>query len=184
MKFFKEKIMPSLVLCLMCAAICALLVGAYELTYVDNTGVMTDELTAGCEDIFGEGQYSILKDANGEVVLFNGITAVITDESGERCLFEIYADGYNTDGVHILVGIGVEGEVEGIYFLSCGETPGLGTKATDKGYLAKYKGISSSSAVPDVDNVTGASYTSKGLKSAIALAIDTYNENREAILSE
>lgn len=184
MKFFKEKIMPSLVLCLMCAVICALLVGAYELTYVDNTGVMTDELTAGCEDIFGDGQYSILKDANGEVVMFDGITAVITDDKGERCLFEIYADGYNTDGVHILVGIGSEGAIEGIYFLSCGETPGLGTKATDKEYLEKYKGINDADAVSEVDSVTGASYTSKGLKSAVSLAVETYNKNREAILSE
>lgn len=184
MRFFKEKIMPSIVLCLMCAVICGLLVGAYELTYVDNTGVMTDELKAGCEDIFGDGSYSILKDENGEVVEFDGVTAVITDEKGELCLFEIYESGYNKDGVHVLIGIGKEGSVEGIYFLSCGETPGLGTKATDKGYLKKYNGISDENDVSDVDNVTGASYTSKGLKSAVTLAVKTYNENREAILSE
>lgn len=184
MKFFKEKIMPSLVLCLMCAVICCMLVGAYELTYVDNTGVMTDDLKTGCEEIFGSGEYTILKDDGGNVILYDGVTAVITDDSKEKCLFEIYADGYNNDGVHVLIGIGNEGSVEGIYFLSCGETPGLGTKATDKSYLAKYKGINAASDVSDIDNVTGASYTSKGLKEAVTLAINTYNENREAILNE
>lgn len=183
MKFFKEKIMPSLVLCLMCAVICGLLVGAYELTYVDNTGVMTDELEAGCEDIFGEGKYDILKDVSGDVIVYDGITAVITDEEKTLCLFEIYKSGYNKDGVHVLVGIDKDGAVAGVYFLSCGETPGLGTKADDKDYLSKYNGISNETDVEFVDNVTGASYTSKGLKSAVMLAVKTYNENREAILN-
>ena len=47
----KEKIMPPLVLTLICVITSALLVAAYNITYVDTTGVITDELASGLTDI-------------------------------------------------------------------------------------------------------------------------------------
>lgn len=179
-----KKIMPTAVLCLICIVVCALLVGAYELTYVDNTGVMTDELNAGCEELFGEDDYSILKDADGNVLTFDGITSVITDKDRQIYIFEVSADGYNKNGIHVLVGIGENGAVEGVTYISCAETPGLGTKTNDPGYLAKYKGAATVDEVNAVDNVTGASYSSKGIKSAVAAAVKAYSENKEAIFVE
>ena len=184
MKFFKEKIMPSLVLCLICSLVCLLLVGAYELTYVDNTGVMTDELKAGCKEVFGSDDFEILKDADGNVVEFEGVTAAIVNKETKQCLFEIYEDGYSKDGIHVLVGMDENGAVAGVTFITCGETPGLGTKVNDKNYLAKFIGADNEAAVNSVDKVTGASYSSKGIKAAITTAVNTYSENREAIFGE
>ena len=45
---FNEKIKPSLVLTLICLITCALLVIAYEATYVDTTGVITDRKALKC----------------------------------------------------------------------------------------------------------------------------------------
>ncbi len=180
----KEKIMPSIVLCLICSIVCGLLVFAYEITYVDNTGVMTDELVAGCESINKDSEYEILKDENGDVVTLDGVTNVIVPTSDSKiCIFEIEADGYSKGGIHVLIGVNEDLTVAGIYYISCSETPGLGTKTTDKDFLEKFTGTNKET-LSEVDNITGASYSSKGIKSAITLAIETYEENKEAILGE
>ena len=51
----KDKIMPPLVLTIICIVVSGLLVLAYNATYVDNTGVLTDDMKKGCEEIFGKG---------------------------------------------------------------------------------------------------------------------------------
>ena len=56
----KDKIMPPLVLTIICIVVSGLLVLAYNATYVDNTGVLTDDMKKGCEEIFGKGDYEIM----------------------------------------------------------------------------------------------------------------------------
>lgn len=181
----KAKILPSLVLCLICAIVCALLVGAYELTYVDTTGVMTDELKKGCESIYPGIEFEILKDENGELVTFDGVKAVIVPTTGDEkiCVFEIAAHGYSKGGIHVLVGVNEDMTVKSVYYVSCGETPGLGTKTQNSDYLAKYEGVTADD-VDDIDNITGATYSSRGLKKAVNLAIECYEQNKEAIFNE
>lgn len=180
----KAKILPSLVLCLICAIVCGLLVGAYELTYVDNTGVMTDELKEGCKSINENSEYEILKDENGDVVIFDGTVATMVPSADSKTvIFEIEEDGYSKGGIHVLVGVNEDLTVAGVYYISCGETPGLGTQTTNDSFLEKFMGLGSDT-VDDVDNITGATYSSKGLKKAIKTAIGIYEENKGAIFSE
>lgn len=180
----KAKILPSVVLCLICAIVCGLLVGAYELTYVDNTGVMTDELIKGCNSINKDSEYEILKDENGNVVELEGIVATMVPTSDSKTvIFEIKEKGYSKDGIHILVGVNEDLTVAGIYYISCGETAGVGTKTQDDDYLAKYDGVKSDE-IDDIDNITGATYSSKGFKKAVKHAIECYEQNKEAIFSE
>ncbi len=169
----KEKIMPPLVLTLICIISSALLVAAYNLTYVDTTGVITEKLSAGLAEIYGTSDgFEMLLNDDGTVKSYEGVTSVITD--GESTAFEITADGYSKDGLHLLVGFDGSGCVCGISVLTIGETPGLGTKVQDKAFLDLFKGIDS----PDfqVDNITGATYSSKGMKSAVTAAVNAYSE--------
>lgn len=62
----KDKIMPPLVLTIICIVVSGLLVLAYNATYVDNTGVLTDDMKKGCEEIFGNGDYEIMLDGEGD----------------------------------------------------------------------------------------------------------------------
>lgn len=180
----KAKILPSIVLCLICAIVCGLLVGAYELTYVDNTGVMTDELKKGCKSIASDTEYEILKNESGNVVVFDKTVAtMVPTNDSKTVIFEIEADGYSKGGIHVLVGVNEDLTVAGVYYVSCSETPGLGTQTTQSSYLEKFMGADKE-AVDGIDNITGASYSSKGLKDAVKLAIKTYEENKEAIFSE
>ena len=167
----KDKIMPPLVLTIICIVVSGLLVLAYNATYVDNTGVLTDDMKKGCEEIFGKGDYEIMLDGEGDSktpVTFDteGVNSIITDKDNGRCVIEITEDGYSKGGLHLLIGINSEGTIEGIEFLSIGETPGLGTKVQDDSFLSKLKGFGVDTDENSIDNVTAATYSSKGMKSA------------------
>lgn len=184
----KDKIMPPLVLTIICIVVSGLLVLAYNATYVDNTGVLTDDMKAGCNEIFGEGSYEIMLDPDAEEktpVTFDteGVNSIITDKENKTCLIEITEDGYSKGGLHLLVGINSEGAIEGIYFLSIGETPGLGTKVQDDSFLSKLKGFGVDTDENSIDNVTAATYSSKGMKSACKKAVKLFDEHKEEILN-
>ena len=79
----KEKIMPPLVLTLICVITSALLVAAYNITYVDTTGVITDELASGLTEIYGGSDgFDMLMNDDGTVKTYDGVTSVITNGSG------------------------------------------------------------------------------------------------------
>lgn len=180
----KNNIMPPLVLTIICIVVSGLLVFVHDLTYKDTTGVMTDELKAGCKEVFGEGDYEILlKDKTPVTFDTEGVVSVIVDETKEKCLVEIEEDGYSKGGLHLLIGVNTEGAVEGIYFLEIGETPGLGTKVQDESFLSTLIGFNSETNPDDIDNVTSATYSSKGMKSACKKAVELYSEHKEEILN-
>lgn len=185
----KDKIMPPLVLTIICVVVCGLLVFAYNKTYVDNTGVLTDDMKAGCTEIFGEGDYEILLEPDAETktpVTFNteGVNSVIVDKENKSCLIEITQDGYSKGGLHLLVGINSDGAVDGIYFLSIGETPGLGTKVQNSDFLNQFMGYTVDTDENSIDNVTAATYSSKGMKSAMKKAVTLYDEHKEEIFND
>lgn len=138
---FNEKIKPSLVLTLICLIACALLVMAYEATYVDNTGVITDKMTAGLNEIYGTADGFTMKlNDDGSVYAPEGVTSVLEDANGNTA-FEIIADGYSGGGIHVMVGISSDGAVTGVSVLTLGETPGVGTKVKEASFLDQFKGL-------------------------------------------
>lgn len=138
---FKDKIKPSLVLTLICLIACVLLVVAYEATYVDNTGVITDKMAAGLVEIYGSSDgFEMLKNDDGSVFTPDGVTSVLKD-SNENIAFEVTTDGYSSSGLHVLIGINADGAVSGVSILTIGETPGLGTKVQDSSFLDQFKGL-------------------------------------------
>ena len=137
---FKDKIKPPLVLTLICLITCGLLVAAYEATYVDSTGVITEKLTAGLTEVYGSAEgFEMLKNDDGTVKTYEGVTSVLSD--GTNTAFEITADGYSTGGLHVLVGVDEYGSVSGVSIMTIGETPGLGTKVQDESFLNQFKGV-------------------------------------------
>lgn len=183
----KNYILPPLVLTIICTIISGLLVLAYNKTYVDTTGVLTDELKGGCENIFGEGDYSILINDKTELPEnFNddSVKSIIVEGKGNKCLFEIEQDGYAKKGLHLLIGIDSVGSVSGIYFLDIGETPGVGTKVQEKSFLDKLIGFSKKTDINSIDNITSATYSSEGMKTACKKAVTLYSEHKEEIYGD
>ena len=105
--------------------------------------------------------------------------AVTTDG---RTAVEIVADGYSKGGIDILIGFDESGAVCGIEFVSLGETPGLGSKVRDEeSFRGQFIGASDDSY--GFDAISGATFSSKGMKHAVDTAVKVYNENKEAILN-
>ena len=95
---------------------------------------------------------------------------------------EIVADGYSKGGIDVLIGFDESGTVCGIEFVALGETPGLGSKVRDEEWFRnQFIGVSEDSY--SFDAISGATFSSKGLKRAVDTALTVYNENKEAILN-
>lgn len=138
--FFKEKIKPPLVLTLICLITCGLLVAAYEATYVDNTGIITEKLQTGLTEVYGKFEdFEMLLNDDGTVRTYDGVTSILSD--GKYTAFEITSDGYSKGGLHVLVGLDENGAVKGVSIMTIGETPGLGTKVQDAGFLGQFSGV-------------------------------------------
>lgn len=137
---FQEKIKPPLVLTLICIITCGLLVAAYEATYVDTTGVITEKLTAGLTEVYGSAEgFEMLKNDDGTVLNYEGVTSVLFD--GTNTAFEITADGYSSGGLHVLVGLDQSGAVSGVSVMTISETPNVGTKVQNESFRNQFKGI-------------------------------------------
>ncbi len=177
----QSKIRGPLVLTVICTVVSALLIVVWNLTYVDTTGIITDALRTGLEEIYGEGNYRMLRNPDGTVLSYDGVTSVIVNDK-KQVAFEIYADGYAKNGIHILAGVSDSG-VEGISFIELGETPGLGTKVRDDESFVK-QFIGAVNEEYSFSAVTGATFSSKGMRNAVNTALKTFQEHREEIISE
>lgn len=78
----------------------------------------------------------------------------------------------------VICGLDDEGRLTGCRITRHSETPGLGTKVADEAYLAGYAGAGRDEAAA-MDGVTGATFTSKGLKEALAICFDAWDAGRK-----
>ncbi|MFH1437334.1 MAG: RnfABCDGE type electron transport complex subunit G [Pseudomonadota bacterium] len=93
--------------------------------------------------------------------------------------------------ITIMVGIDPEGSILGVQIVSHTETPGLGTKACEEQWLGQFKGknldsstwkVRKDSAEGLVDEVTGATVSSRAITEATARGLEFFKENADAIL--
>lgn len=161
----KSRIISPFILALISVIVCGLLVIANALTKNKIAAAQRQKSMQTLSETFGEADY---KQLDMEI---SGIDAVF--QGGEKTIFEVTADGYAKSGLHILVGF-ESGKVCGIGFLDVSETPGLGTKVRDdKSFAEQF--LSACDDTYDFEIITGATYSSKGMKNAVDIAINAYN---------
>ncbi len=180
------KIKPVIVLSLIMTIVSALLIVTYNLTYVDTSGILTDDLREKCVFLNGEGEYSIVTDWLAEgysVEKPESIEKLIKKDDGS-VLFQVVVSGYNKDGLDLLISMNDDGYVKGISIVSISETPGLGTRVDSEDFLNRFVGFSdivkivkkTPSADNEVQALTGATYSSNGVADAVNIAVQTYKE--------
>lgn len=182
MKYIK----PVIVLSLITTIVSALLIVTYNLTYVDTSGIITDELMEKCVYLMGEGDYSIVTDwqADGYAIEKPENVEKLIKKADGSVAFQIVTSGYNKNGLDLLIAMNDDGTIKGVSVVSISETPGLGTKVNDAAFLDSLAGIGNSITIVknapaneyEVQAVTGATYSSKGVAEAINIAIETYKE--------
>lgn len=174
---FREKIKPPLVLTLICIITCGLLVAAYEATYVDTTGVITDKLTAGLTEVYGSAEgFEMLKNEDGSVMTREGVTSILFD--GTNTAFEITADGYASGGLHVLVGLDQSGAIKGVSVMTISETPNVGTKVQNADFRSQFVGVMYADTVSQKEETTAKAKAVWGTKEKInRLKIDAQINN-------
>jgi electron transport complex protein RnfG len=99
-----------------------------------------------------------------------GIHTVYTVTQDEELLgYAISLESRGFGGmVQMMIGIRPDGAVSGICVLSHSETPGLGSRVLEQGYLESYHGLTTGGTV---DGISGATFSSNAVKNGVALAL-------------
>lgn len=172
----KDKIKPTLVLTIICVIASLLLVLAYESTKDKIVEQKEIKFNSSVESLFGKCESRLLGNNFGN----DDIMAIAVTSDGKTAI-QVCVDGYSKDGINVLIGIDENGALSGIEFVSLGETPGLGSKVRDEASFCK-QFIGITEAPESYDAISGATFSSNGMKKAIDTAMNVYNENKEAIL--
>ena len=184
-----SKIKPILIPAIIIALISGLIIVVYNLTYKDTSTVVTDKQLAAVTQIYGEGDYSVIPVSEYPEALKNGdecnipeLTKIIKKSDGSIA-FDMVVKGYK-NGFDIMVGV-KDGAVSGVSIVSVGEeTPGLGTNTNNPEWLANFNGKTGEVAIVknktnpadnEVNAVTSATFSSKGVAKAVNLALKAYN---------
>lgn len=172
----KDKIKPTLVLTMICIVASLLLVFAYELTKDRIADQKEQKFSSSVESLFGKTDSKVVDLKCG----YDDIkTIAVTPD--KKTVIQVCTDGYSKDGIDILVGFDEQGAISGIEFVSLGETPGLGSKVRDEAdFRRQFYRLTEPS--DSFDAVSGATFSSNGMKQAVDTALKVYNENKEAIL--
>ncbi len=180
-----SKFKPALVLAAIAAAVSALIIVTYNLTYVDTSNMLTDKQIAAVTAIYGgSGEDYTVVPAEKWTVLHEDekselmrVQRVIRKSDGSLA-YNVVVKGYK-EGYDLMVGI-KDGSVYGVSVVSVGgETPNLGTKTADPMFLDSFKGASAPVTIVkkdpkagEIQAVTSATRSSKGVASAVNIALE------------
>ncbi len=91
------------------------------------------------------------------------------DDNTQGYCVSIAPMGFKAE-IQMLVAVNADMTVKGVKIVSMSDTSGIGTKAQDPSFLAKFDGLGSEEAAK-VDIISGATKTSKPVIQAVSLAI-------------
>lgn len=164
MKGSREITAPIIVLVSICLVASFLLAGVYQITSPIISAREQAEADAAKVAVLPQGSGFEEK----ECELVSGVTNVYVAGNGAGVAVATDVKGMYA-GLKLMIGVNANGEVTGINVLANEETAGIGSKALDPSHLEKYIGVTAADAV---DGISGATYTSNGVKNAVAAAIE------------
>ena len=173
---FKENILPVIVLVCICLIVTLALAGTYS---VANPVIVKNQQKAA-----DEARMEVLPDGDSftqyDGKLVSGVDdCYIADNKAGMAVTAEYK-GFG-GAVKVMIGIDADGKITGVKVTEHSETPGLGTKAADPGYLKQYQGVSDATAGhinddPNIDAVTGATITSNAVYGSVVEALAQFKE--------
>lgn len=165
----KEMLRYGSILALICMVAGGLLAGANSLTKSRIIARAQEEEENSLQEVIPEAaDFQPVKKGN-ETIYYKAI-----DKDGQfiGVAFKAYGDGYSSD-IETLVGMLKDGTITAIKILSQNETPGLGTRVTEKNFTQQFnhKNISN---LDEIQAITGATISSTAV-------IDSVKESAEKI---
>ena len=109
------------------------------------------------------------------------LTVFPARKGGETFAVAVEGTGKGYHGqIGVMVGISKEGTILDIGITSHSETPGIGSRVTGASYTDRYKGLAAKKGI-QVDAISGATYSSKGVVAAVNEAVGTVEKFRKEI---
>ena len=174
----KEIVIPALSLFIICIVVTALLglTTAVTAPKIEELAVETQE--AAKKEVladaasFGDAEQTQLSGTT--YTYYKGLAA---DGSVMGYVVETVSKGYGGD-ISLMVGVGVDGTVQGVSILSINETAGLGMNAENPEFLEQFLGKSGTIGVPkngssdtEIQALTGATITSEAMAGGVNQAL-------------
>jgi len=155
-----------------------------QLTFVKGPAIQ--EILKGCTNNPIEDRFK-LKVGDEEKTFFVGKF----DNTPPAVVYETFGKGFAGD-VGIMVGVNIETDkLIGIGITTHSETPGLGARAkTDQGFKESFQGLSIKDPIKvnkdggNVDSISGATVTSRGVCAGITGSADMYQELKPKIMDK
>ena len=161
---------PTLILTAICTIVTMLLAMTNMFT--------VDKIAANAAQKAAESRKKVLAAADYKMLDKEGSVYGAYDENGEKIgvVITTVSSGYGGK-IEVMTGIKADGEVSGVNVLSMEETPGLGAKGKEDGFLSQYKGSDSPNLAVSKDGgeinaLSGATITSRAITKAVNQAIE------------
>lgn len=180
---FKEYIAPVIVLVCICLGMSLALAVVYGITkpIIDTNSKAAADATRGALLPEAEKQFAVY---DGDLVVEQENAVYVSEcyvaenKSGMVCTVITKSFG---GALTMMVGIDSEGAVTGVAVTEHADTPGLGTKDFEEGYLSQYKGLTElkSTSVKDdgqIDYISGASVSGGAVHYGVYAALHQYEE--------
>jgi electron transport complex protein RnfG len=177
MKTWKEYFAPVTVLVSICIVVTLALAFTYQITKPVIAAIAKANADAARADVLPSGEGGYLP---ADCTLRDGVLDVYAAENGSGYVVTAQDKGFGGE-ITLMVGIGSDGSIQGIKVLAHGETPGLGTKAMTKSYLAQYIGQKRITNIEEanaakVDAVSGATISSNAIYRGVEKALLQFSD--------
>lgn len=150
--------------------ICAIIAGLVSFVYAVTNDTYAENIKGTKEEAVGrifKGTATRLPYQEIQKTDAATVSAVFEGETLLGYCVEVKSAGFGGD-IELMVGYLADGSILGVDIVSHSETPGLGSKSADAGYLSAYKGQSGELvANEDIDMISGASVTSKAVLAGV-----------------
>lgn len=173
---FQENFAPAIVL----VCICLVITFALAMTYK----VANPVIEANAAKSANEARMEVLPDGDSftqyDGTLVDGVTEAYMADNGAGMAVTAQYKGFG-GAVTVMIGMDANGAITGVKVTEHAETPGLGTKAADPGYLEQYEGVTEAPAGhirddANIDAVSGATITSNAVYNSVREALAQYQE--------
>lgn len=156
-KNLKSIVAVGLKLLLICAVVAGVVSFVYTVTEAPYQANIDNTKREAVETIFGETGLTLTE-------LDTDVYKVEKDGTLKGYCSSGIGVGFNGD-IELMVGYDGSFSIKGVSIVANSETPGVGSRALEESYLENYKGQSGEDV--SVDVLSGATYSSKGVKAGV-----------------
>jgi electron transport complex protein RnfG len=109
------------------------------------------------------------------------LTVFPAKKAGETFAVAVEGSGKGYHGeIGVMVGVNREGKIMDIAITSHSETPGVGSRVTEASFTDQFRGLEAEGEL-EVDGISGATYSSRGVVAAVEQAAGSVEQFREEI---